>query len=108
MTAVQYIREVRAMLGLQPGGLKARAEAAGLKYETVRYRLRRGWSYEEAFGVPAVTKNGLPYGELTRRARAAGLAPSLVKKRVDAGWSIERAISTPYQGWGGKRTKRAA
>lgn len=108
MTAVQFIRQVRRMLGAPTtaGDLSSQARAAGLNAETVRSRLKRGWSAVEAFNVSTKTRAGIPWGQLAKRARKAGLRPKTVKARIHAGWSLRRALSTPHLGWGGARPRK--
>lgn len=43
--------------------LKDKAKQLGIKYHTLFYRLRQGWSEEQAFTLPAKLGNNIDYSK---------------------------------------------
>ncbi len=78
------------------------AAAFGVKLGTVNFRLRNGWSIEEAFGAKPgprsqknfkkVTIDGKHYTSMGDAAAAFGLKLNTVSHRLRDGWSIEEAF----------------
>ena len=80
-----------------PDSLLHKARAHGLYPATVRTRLKKGMSLEEALAIPPQPK-GTPRdpNSINGQARAHGLTPNIVHQRVRTlGWPLERALTTP-------------
>jgi transposase-like protein len=75
-------------------GITVAARARGLSRQAVLYRLKHGWSMEEALATPVGEKRG-GAPNFTAVARAHGLDPSTVRGRLKWGWSMEEALATP-------------
>lgn len=75
------------------------AEEQGLQVVTVRARLARGKSPEEAFGTPVTHAHRIVYRGVSERisvlAKRFGLHRHTVKKRIEKGWTVEKALETP-------------
>lgn len=99
------------------------AERIGLKKKTLRARLRRGWTIEEALDpeagerrkVAGRVKSGKHNERLltwkgetlptSAWARRTGLARRTIRERLRAGWTVERALSVPVTRQVGNRYK---
>ncbi len=78
------------------------ADHFGVNVVTLRSRLLRGWTPEEAVGVTAherkkragqaVVVNDISYSSVTEAANAYGLAPRTVIGRLSAGATLEEAL----------------
>ena len=79
-----------------PGGLAAAARAAGMAESTVRNRLNRGMSLEEAVSMSNQRPRIVPRG-LSELARAAGLKRETVRYRLNAGLPLNEALSRPLK-----------
>jgi len=75
--------------------LHIQAAAAGIAVETVRSRINRGWTLEDALHTPPTPRHLLRQTERTALALANGLRPDTVRARMRRGWSLERATQTP-------------
>ena len=75
------------------------AEEQGLKVVTVRARLARGKTPEEAFGNPVTNAHRIVYRGVSERisvlAARFGLHRHTVKTRIAKGWTVEKALETP-------------
>jgi len=78
------------------------AKAHGIKAGTVKSRLRRGWTINQAFGVKqkilvagkSVTVEGVKYGNLRLAAEAYGCDQDTVRSRVTkCGWTLRQALN---------------
>lgn len=85
------------------------AEAArelGVQADVVRYRVKAGWTMEEAFNLeqrvverpsPAnglqLTVEGVQYPNITKAAEAYELDYNLIYNRLSSGWSVEEAFN---------------
>ena len=84
--------------------IQAAAEERGLNILTVRSRMQRGLSLDEALTPetysPAkpVTVRGLRYGSLKEAAAAYGINLRTVRARMNQGWPLERAFTLRVQG----------
>lgn len=82
----------------------AAAEDRGVNILTVRSRMQRGLSLDEALAPetysPAkpVTVRGLRYGSLKEAAAAYGINLRTVRARMNQGWPLERAFTLRVQG----------
>lgn len=73
------------------------AEIAGLPYKQVHYRIKNGWSVEDALSIPL--KHGK--SDLHILCDNLGLDYKGVYQRVYTyGWTVEEAISKPFLGRG--------
>ena len=85
------IRYLSLQLGIRPG--------------TVRTRISRGWTPEEALSGKRIGSTMPPrpgvfeykghVGKITDLARVVGLPPDIVFKRIRRGWPLEIALSAP-------------
>lgn len=86
------------------------ARTIGISADALWYRLKNGWSIEDAITIPPLKSNkrydrNSPYTKmvtihketkpLLEWCSAYGIDKDLVGKRLKYGWSIERAITTP-------------
>ena len=81
-------------------------KALGVARYNVNYRLRSGWSLEDAFNPEVFTKttapsagaiefDGVVYPSMTELAKKYGVTATTVNRRVNKlGWSLERALSS--------------
>lgn len=72
-------------------------EQHGVRADTVRWRLRKGWTLEEALNTPA--RNKAP-NRTKERVESSGVPYATAKRRIRQGWTPEQAVITP------KRYKR--
>lgn len=85
------IRYLSLQLGIRPG--------------TVRTRISRGWTPEEALSGkrigstmpprPGIFEYNGHFGRITDLARIAGISPDVVFKRIRRGWPLDVALSSP-------------
>ena len=84
------------------------ARQNGIEYVTLKARLRKGMSIEEAIAKPVrkysftSTDTSTPIlrkrkGTIIEKVRAKGLNYRGVMSRVHKGWSVEKAISVPFR-----------
>jgi len=87
------------------------ARAYNLSLNTVKSRLRLGWSTEEAFGIKprerkrkgkTVVVDGKEYPSISDAAKAYNLSLVTVIKRMKRGWSIDKAFGIKPRGRKGK------
>lgn len=80
------------------------ARRFNLKYDTVRGKIAKGCSVEEAIAPPkqneTITYKGITK-TVTEFAKEYGMTYTQLKKRLMRGWDIERALTQPLR----KRTK---
>jgi hypothetical protein len=73
------------------------ARSIGLKPHTLAYRLRSGWSIEDALSKPLVPDRWIEFnGErktVKEWANQLGLSPTTLQKRLALGWSDEQTLS---------------
>jgi len=72
-----------------------KARTHSLKGGTVRARLARGWSLDEALNTPIWGNRHTQQKPPCDLARDHGLNPGTVKARLRRGWSLEKALNTP-------------
>lgn len=83
-----------------------RIKPNGLGYDTLRSRLRDGWSIEKAFTTPKITNkpdnkgkhitiNGETHN-VTWWCKKTGIDKCTFYRRIERGWSIERAATEPH------------
>ena len=91
-------------LGKEYISWKALAEAYGIPYNTLRGRLRLGWSLEKSLTTPITESNGPrpvtdhtgeTHPSIRAMAREHGVSYSVYKRRVKDGWSVEKALTKP-------------
>jgi hypothetical protein len=87
--------------------IKALAPGLGVTASTVRGRIGKGWSLEDALTMPcqenrlvarsngAVTYRGEEYPSLTALANEHGIPANTAHARIRRGWSIEDAVEKP-------------
>ena len=78
------------------------ADRLGMSRDTIKLRLRRGWSIEKTLTTPYITKEvGILYrGEtLSMRgwAKRFGMAYNTLYYRIAQGWPMEEALTTPVK-----------
>ena len=81
--------------------ISAAARSCGLSANTVRVRLRQGWTLEEALALnprrnprwKEVTVGGNTYPSISAAARAFGIPVQRVFGRLHMGWSFEKAFT---------------
>lgn len=72
----------------------------GANWYTVRSRLRKNMTLEEAIETPVLNKSpardhlGNDYPSLAAMARAWNLRPNVLGHRLELGWTIERALTS--------------
>jgi len=88
------------------------AKFINVRKQTLKMRLERGWSIEEALGVKP--RKGKPHPSehfLTHNGQTHNLATwskmlnfpgSVLKMRIYRGWSVEKALTTPTDSLKGK------
>jgi lambda repressor-like predicted transcriptional regulator len=82
-------RIIDTPLGTIP--LPEAAERGGVKAETLRDRVRRGWPVDRLFNpVPAPRFFGLTMADAARRS---GLSPDTLRHRVKRGWPEDRLLA---------------
>lgn len=79
-----------------------RLKPNGLNYDTLRSRLRDGWSVDDAFSTPKcsfdddtgdiITINGESHN-VTHWCNITGISKSTFYRRLKRGWSVERAAT---------------
>jgi lambda repressor-like predicted transcriptional regulator len=74
------------------------AKQTGLSEETIRDRLRREWSIEQALTMPIRTRIKKPsrYAELSVQT---GLPVSTIKSRLKRGWTVKQVLTVPVMTW---------
>ena len=82
-----------------------RIKPNGLDYDTLRSRLRSGWSIEKTFSEPKhsdekdtegnrITVNGETHN-VTFWCNKLGIQKSTFYRRIKSGWDVERAVTEP-------------
>lgn len=72
------------------------ADATGLEMETIRRRLDRGYTEEEAVSLPLMHKSNKKKKPTLRSiAEEAGIHPTTLRTRLSHGWSLDNALTTP-------------
>ncbi len=79
---------------------KELAKKFNQKTDTVYYRLKQGWSLEDALKSPLHTQNrgtgieykGKTYRSIRELAKKQGINPKTVNYRLSLGWSLEDAV----------------
>lgn len=71
----------------------------GVNKSTVRHRLARGWSVEDAFAMASEPIRMLTYqGEtmsIAQWAQRVGINQNCIRNRLKRGWTVEDALTTP-------------
>lgn len=77
--------------------LAALGRRFGISPDTIRARLRYGWTLERAVTTPTgpLGTNQFKGTTMAALARAAGLSKSALHQRLKAGWDLGTALSTP-------------
>ncbi|MBS3799094.1 GIY-YIG nuclease family protein [Pseudoalteromonas sp. BDTF-M6] len=89
--------------GIEYPSISEATRSYGLNYETIKQRLQRGWTPEQAFELefPPECKlsnanptevDGIVYPSFSEAARLCGLSPSTVRKRLKDGWTKNEAF----------------
>lgn len=90
--------------GVEYGTLAGACRAYNLNVNTVKHRLYRGWSVDEAFELQERINNcsrfegnqlvikGVPYRSVKSYCDRNGLVYMRVMKRLSRGWSLEEAL----------------
>lgn len=69
-----------------------------LNYNTIRGRLRAGWTIEDALNIPTQKSIILPTGETIKQyCDKVGLNINTVQNRLKKGWSLEKALKLNSQ-----------
>lgn len=73
----------------------AKCKERGIKESTVRGRIKRGWSEEDALNTPVQVQSD-PTNSLATKCREHGISYGTVHFRINTlGWSEEKALNTP-------------
>ena len=73
----------------------------GISEDTIRHRVQRGKSTEQAIALGISKRDGGVYEYRGRMmsvheiSRATGISPKMIWERVHSGWSLEEAAETP-------------
>ena len=71
------------------------AEKTGITLNTVRNRMKKGWSKEKALNTPSLKRNMDKYYKI---AEKNGIKKGTVKTRIyQYGWNVEDAVTTPVR-----------
>ena len=71
------------------------AEETGITLNTVRNRMKKGWSKEKALNTPSLKRNMDKYYKI---AEKNGIKKGTVKVRIyQYGWDIEEAVTKPVR-----------
>lgn len=79
--------------------LSKAAEISGIPYYQVHFRLKNGWTLEDALTKPLFKKS-----DLHKKCDELGLNYHTVYNRIRMGWSEEDALNTPIVGIGANQT----
>ena len=77
------------------------AACVGIKYDTLKGRIRKGMTFAQAISTPVIVydSDGVEFNGETQKLSAwcklYGLEYSTVKWRLRNGWSLDRALTTP-------------
>jgi hypothetical protein len=80
---------------------KEACRAFQIPWEVAKYRIRRGWTPEQVFGLEErdgkfqpkpIEIEGKRFGSLNQAAIACGIDPKLFAARLKKGWSVSQAI----------------
>ena len=103
-TKVNYM--VKDHLGNKFMSIKEMAEHYGIEYGTLAYRLRKGYSMEEALTKESkyfqtqkkcCDHNGVEYDSVLDMLKAYGIKKHNFYQRLKRGWTLERALTTPVE-----------
>jgi predicted GIY-YIG superfamily endonuclease len=92
--------------GVEYASVQVACDTLGVARANVNYRLRKGWSLDEAFSAVTFTRrttlsakpiefNGVTYASLGEIAEEYGVPDTTLRRRVTSlGWTLDRAVST--------------
>lgn len=105
------------LAGVTHPSFEEAAKAHGMAPDTLRKRLRIGWTHEQAVSKPLgskltdepVTVEGVTYRSLPAAAKEYGLDRNVVYQRYrKLGWTIEQALGVDPPPMNGRRTPRSS